>query len=110
VTNANSQKLQLYTSDVETYHSDDSIVDDRTLKLLWYNKSENNEYIGFSDGIWDDEYNEETYLARIQSNERLLQARSANYLEDKITLTLSANAYDLKYYIEQIYKLLGTDL
>jgi hypothetical protein len=54
--------LKLYTIDDDTYHSNDAITDNRDLKILWYNKSEDNEYIGFGDGIADPSYDEENYL------------------------------------------------
>ena len=110
VTNISSNKLKLYTSDIETYHSEDSLIDTRTMQLLWYNKSEDNVYIGFSDGIYDADYDEEEYLNTVRANTRLLQRRSNIYPEDELSLNLAADIYDIKAHGESAAKLVGTEL
>jgi hypothetical protein len=40
--------------------------------LLWYNKDENNTYIGFSDGIYDPNYDEIQYLKDTEQDSRLV--------------------------------------
>jgi hypothetical protein len=99
ITNFNSVRLKLYTPDLETYHSEsDTIEDNRTLKLLWYNRSEDNKYIGFSDGKYDSNYDEDDYLARATLNTRLLAAKTELYPDDEVCLSLAADAKDIKIY------------
>jgi hypothetical protein len=40
--------------------------------LIWYNKDENNRYLGFSDGDYDFDYDEAEYLKLSEKNSRLL--------------------------------------
>ena len=40
--------------------------------MLWYNKDEDNTYIGFSDGIYDSGYDEITYLEISEVDSRLV--------------------------------------
>lgn len=51
--------VKIFTSDSENYTipkgNDEDTSYKKTLNLVWYNKSENNEYIGFSDGEFDEE-------------------------------------------------------
>jgi hypothetical protein len=111
ITNQDSKKLKLYTTGLETYYSDSDTIDDkRTLKLLWYNKSEDNKYIGFSDGAYDAGYDEDEYLAAAAVNTRLLAARTELYPDDEVSLSLAADAKDIKIHCQTLYKLIGTDL
>jgi hypothetical protein len=41
-------------------HTDDT--NRKKIGLVWYNKDENNQYLGFSDGIYDTLYDEMDYL------------------------------------------------
>ena len=111
VTNDDNKKLKLYTSDAETYRSDtDDTEDKRKLKLLWYNKTEDNEYIGFSDGIYDANYDEDEYNEEIALNNRLLARRTTIYPADKLSLTLAADIYDASAHAKTAATLIGTDL
>ena len=40
--------------------------------MLWYNKDDNGKYLGFSDGIYDKEYDEIEYLGLSERDSRLL--------------------------------------
>jgi hypothetical protein len=40
--------------------------------LMWYNKDENNKYVGFSDGVYDSSYDEFEYLEKAQVSSRLI--------------------------------------
>ena len=103
-------KVKLYTNDLQTYRSDDSNTDTRKLQLLWYNRNENNEYLGFSDGIYDPNYSEDRYLQNIENNTRLLQQQSELYPADEISLSLLADMYDIKNYALTAAKIIGEDL
>lgn len=56
--------INLYTENSLNYVYDESNTTDnvKRLKLLWYNKNDQNAYIGFSDGIYDPDYDELEYL------------------------------------------------
>jgi len=41
------------------------------LGLLWYNKNDLNEYLGFSDGLYDPDYDEIEYLNLAKEDTRL---------------------------------------
>mgnify|MGYP003292806759 CR=1 FL=1 len=99
------------------------------MRLLWYNHSEDNQYIGFGDGIYlcyDDDgnlvvdsedettpiytYDEDEYLSVVAGNTRLLSRCSTIYPDDEVSLNLAANIYDAKSYIDNVYKYIGTEL
>jgi hypothetical protein len=40
--------------------------------IVWYNKDENDKYIGFTDGVYDINYDEIEYLKLSEKNNRLL--------------------------------------
>lgn len=79
-------------------------TNEKTLGLLWYNKNDLNEYLGFSDGIYDPNYDEITYLSEANQDARLIaqlgrdgiptdsdSLKLAADLEDAISLITSAN-------------------
>jgi hypothetical protein len=37
-------------------------INTKTIYATWYNKTDDNEFIGFSDGVVDKEYDEDKYL------------------------------------------------
>jgi hypothetical protein len=80
--------------DYTKLNNSDSV--DKTLKLLWYNKTEHNEYLGFSDGIADLDYDEETYRNTIHYNERLLSCKENSAIpHDETCLSLWADVKDI---------------
>jgi hypothetical protein len=95
VSNLPKGGVKVYTNDSTNFRSDDNEDDNRTLRLQWYNSSENNEYIGFSDGVYDPDYNEENYLSAAAANTRLLARRSEIYSDDELSLSLLADGYDI---------------
>jgi hypothetical protein len=42
------------------------------MSLLWYNSDEDNRFIGFSDGVYDADYDELEYLRVSKANTRLI--------------------------------------
>ena len=79
-------------------------TNEKTLGLLWYNKNDLNEYLGFSDGIYDPDYDEITYLSEANQDARLIaqlgrdgiptdsdSLKLAADLEDAISLIANAN-------------------
>jgi hypothetical protein len=52
--------FKLYVNDGKEYEGDSTT---KIIHSLWINKNpDTNEFIGFSDGVVDEDYNEETYL------------------------------------------------
>jgi hypothetical protein len=59
----------LYTNDNLTYNAE---LATKHLRFAWYNKDENNKYLGFSDGINHPDYDEITdYILENRENARL---------------------------------------
>lgn len=112
--------LQIYTPDIYTYHYGAGQGDDtnhKKLGLIWYNKTENNEYLGFSDGIVTvtnnkiDIYDEIDYLSENYGDNRLLAQKGKTGIPtDQLSLTLAANIEDSKILMQVAYKKLTTDL
>ena len=67
-------QLQVYTeNDVQYhYHNHNNSTNLKTMGLLWLNKDDNNQYIGFSDGIFDPNYDEFVYLKESKMDTRLI--------------------------------------
>jgi hypothetical protein len=65
--------LQIYSPDSleYKYHEHEPSTNQKRLKLLWYNKDEFDNYLGFSDGIFDPDYDELRYLELSRVNNRL---------------------------------------
>jgi hypothetical protein len=45
---------------------------EKTLSFIWYNKDSDNKYIGFSDGIYDENYKEIDYRKKVENNNELI--------------------------------------
>jgi hypothetical protein len=95
-------QLTIYTNDSLNY---DHLIDVDTLALnqkeiglIWYNKTEDNEYVGFSDGIYDPDYDEAEYLSKTAQDTRLLNQIEEGYPKDKDGLTVKANKVDNENY------------
>ena len=64
----------------------------KKIGLLWYNKDENNNYLGFSDGVYASNYDELTYLQASKMDTRLLAQRGREGIPtDRDSLNLAAN-------------------
>jgi hypothetical protein len=78
---------------------------------VWYNKDELDGYVGFSDGIYDPNYDEIAYLKENYASARLIRnANKSNIANDELSLTLVANIEDSEFYMQNAYKALTTDL
>jgi hypothetical protein len=65
--NVEDNKVVIYTKDDLAYNSLNS-QNEKDIKIIWYNKDENNKYIGFSDGIVDKEYDELKYSKKLSNH------------------------------------------
>lgn len=105
--------VKIYTNSSTQYkyyqHSDETNT--KTLGLLWYNKNDNNEYLGFSDGYYDPEYDEIEYLKASAEDARLAayMARD-NMPSDTESLDLAANIDDAIPIFQAARKLVTADL
>jgi hypothetical protein len=83
----------------------------KSLGVLWYNKNDLNEYVGFSDGIYDPDYDEIEYLELAQENTRLTaRVGREGVPTDKESLELAANIEEAKPLIESASKVVTQDL
>lgn len=100
--------VKLYTNEALSYNSNDLYADIRKLRLLWYNRSEDGKYIGFSDGVYygkDDNgnytYDEDQYIKETEADQRLLAQIRKNYYASEQGLTCAANCQDLEKAIQR---------
>ena len=105
--------VQIYSDDnlYYKYANHTSDTNEKSIKLLWLNKNENNEYTGFSDGIYDPKYDEIAYLDLARTESRLLaQKGKENVPQDKTSLNLAANIIEAKPAIEKAINIVNRDL
>lgn len=106
--------LKLYTNNSNTYvynEGNGSEENDKQLGLIWYNKTENNEYVGFSDGVFDFNYDEIKYRKESYADARLMaQKGKAGVATDEESLTLAANIDEVSPMMIDTYTALTTDL
>ena len=106
-------KLQIYTTNEPTYlygmHNEESNL--KKMGLLWINKDDNNQYIGFSDGIYDPTYDEIDYLKKSRADSRILAQKGKDGIpEDALSLELSANIGEASEQILKAIKVVNTDI
>lgn len=105
--------VEIFTTDSPNYlyenHNDESNL--KHIELLWYNKTENNEYIGFNDGLYDLDYDEIEYLKASHQDSRLVaQVGREGVPTDKKGLTLAADIQEAKPLMANARTALTTDL
>ena len=93
------------------YHNPTDDTNLKKIGLLWYNKDENNQYIGFSDGIYDADYDELDYLEKSRMDTRLLAQKGREGIPtDKQSLTLAANIEEAVPLIQKARDVANQDL
>lgn len=119
--------IKLYsTNDLSFKQTEPSDVNNtKTLGFLWYNKTQEGKYIGFSDGVVDfkrdnngnkitpetiDPYDELEYLALSAEDNRLLGQMGKDVPKDTNGLEVSANVSEGKELLKKAYTLIQTDL
>lgn len=121
LTKVEDNSLQIYTTSSTTYHYNEGVGDktnDKSMGLVWYNKTENDEYIGFSDGIVEldsdnqiIQYDEIDYLEKNYAEARLIAQKGKSGIPtDELSLTLAANIEESEPFMTQTYEALTTDL
>lgn len=100
--------LKIYSADNLDYSSNNS---KKNIGLTWYNKDDNNKYIGFSDGIYDSNYSERDYLKVVAADARLLAQQGRKDIpNDKESLTLAANIEEGKQGVKKALNLISKDI
>ena len=101
--------VKLYTNNSLSYkHSSENgdleALNTKTLSVLYYNKDENNEYIGFNDGHWTDEnnsYSELDYLDAVEDDRRLRGQRGTDIPDTFGTLDMLDRYYKILPVIDE---------
>lgn len=114
LTDIEDNSLKIYTLDSTTYKYNGGNGDetnDKRMGLIWYNKTENDEYVGFSDGINQPDYDEIAYLKESYADSRLTKnAGKTSVADDELSLTLAANIQESEPLMTRAYEALTTDL
>lgn len=101
------------------------VTNTKNLGFLWYNKTGEGKYIGFSDGLVDfkrnadgtlvdpieiDPYDELEYLAYSAQDSRLVEQMGKDVPKDKNGLEVSASIAEAKDILKKSYRLIQADL
>ena len=91
--------LQIFSSNPPyyTYQTPTAINNKKDIEMLWFNKTEDDEYVGFSDGLYDLTYDEIEYLKKANQDTRLIaQTGRTDIPNDEPGLKLAADLKDAK--------------
>lgn len=91
--------LQIFTSSPPyyIYNNQSAATNKKDIELLWFNKTDNNEFIGFKDGLFDLAYDEIDYLKKSNLDARLVaQIGRTDVPSDEPGLKLAADLKDAK--------------
>ena len=115
VANIPSKTVRLFTADPLTYSDDTSLSATKRLNFVWYNKDDNNRYIGFTDGATNADgslklIDENQYLEDIADNARLKARMSYDIPLDEQGLRLAADMKDAYSTTLELSDFLGKDL
>lgn len=110
LTKVEDNTLQIYTGDSLLYNETDATDNSREIGLIWYNKDEDNTYIGFSDGLYDPNYDEITYLEESEVDSRLTAQMGKDIPDDEIALEISADIEDAQPIFKNLRNALTRDL
>ena len=90
-------------------HTDDT--NRKKIGLVWYNKDENNKYVGFGDGIYDTLYDEMAYIVESTYDTRLLAQKGREDIPtDELGLKMAADIEDAIPILYRISSMLTQDL
>ena len=104
--------LKLYTLDSATYQWNNGNGNNHTKRLgfVWYNKDDSDEYVGYSDGICDSNYDEIEYLRTKTLDSRLVAQQGKEVPNDEQSLRLAANVAEAEPLMRKAYQALTTNL
>ena len=114
LTQIEDNTLKIYTSDPVTYHYSNGSGDEynnKSIGLIWQNKNDNNQYIGFSDGVIKvngnsiEQYDEIAYLKEEYSEVRLINQKGKPGIPtDEAGLGHAADIEEAKPLLKSIYE------
>lgn len=121
IANVEDNTLKIYSlqKDGFNYINPTDSSNQKQIGILWYNKNELNQYLGFSDGIVDfyedgttvKHYDEIEYLINSKKSARLAsQVGKENIPKDEAGLQISALVDEAFQFIEELKVLLNNDL
>ena len=110
LTKVEDNTLQIYTGDSLLYNETDATDNSREIGLIWYNKDEDNTYVGFSDGLYAPNYDEITYLEESEVDSRLTAQMGKDIPDDEIALEISADIEDAQPIFKNLRNALTRDL
>lgn len=99
VAKVSDNTLQIFSSNPPYYVYQDptALNNKKDMEMLWFNKTENDEYVGFSDGLYDLAYDEIEYLKKANQDTRLIaQTGRTDIPNDEPGLKLAADLKDAK--------------
>lgn len=112
LTAVEDNSLKLYTLDSATYqwNNGDGKNNTKRLGFVWYNKDDNDEYVGYSDGICDPDYDEIDYLKTKTLDSRLVAQQGKEVPNDEESLRLAANIAEAEPLMRKAYQALTTNV
>jgi hypothetical protein len=113
ITTIPDNTVQLYSSDSTGFKHFAATNETNTkrIDLLWYNKNEDNQYLGFTDGVEKPDYDEVDYLNLTETERKIIaQKGKGNIPTDRNGLLISANAEESFSILESSKRLVEKDL
>ena len=113
ITEVDDNVVRIYSQDSLNYRYQNPSNDTnlKTIGLLWYNKDEDNQYVGFSDGVYAPTYDELDYLKDARMDTRLVAQKGREGIPtDQASLNLAANLEEAVPLIEKAIDVANKDL
>lgn len=112
IININDNTVKLYTNEPLEYDrlAEDESTNTKGIGLLWYNKNDAGQYLGYSDGIVDRDYDEIAYLELSEKDSRLLAQQGKDVPLDENGLDLSADIVDAEKLLKKLKTSIIQDL
>ena len=112
IVNIDDNTVKLYTNEPLEYDrlSDNESINTKGIGLLWYNKNDAGQYLGYSDGIVDRDYDEIAYLQLSEHDSRLLAQQGKDVPLDESGLDLSADIVEAEKLLEKLTTSITQDL
>lgn len=112
IANIDDNTVKLYTNEPLEYDrlADDESTNTKGIGLLWYNKNDVGQYLGYSDGIVDKKYDEIAYLELSEKDSRLLAQQGKDVPLDESGLDLSADIVEAEKLLKKLKNSITQDL
>lgn len=112
IINIDDNTVKLYTNEPLEYDrfAEDESTNTKGIGLLWYNKNDAGQYLGYSDGIVDRDYDEIAYLELSEKDSRLLAQQGKDVPLDESGLDLSADIVDAEKLLKKLKTSIIQDL